>query len=1669
MSHIRIVRNKAGNCINFLGTTNPAYWNACLSAQINPDDANSIDIINDIRSATAEDTIYEFFRIPYTEFRDADDNPFPDATTAAEYITANANVATNIGADIKVTPNDFFDFQRDITNTTIFIDNGDAYSINELLASDPGDGTITITKRFSNNPDNTNVMFGINHQNVTIGGSSAGTTLNGVINALNSLFTHNPLGGGRVDPLPINLTDGGSEVTGNDAEGNIPVTGTPTHLLVASTDTSGHGARYWSNETIDQAGEYFTAKITGKGRFIIGLGSVDDGDVAEMVNDTGAASSGLIWGNAFYNYGSYIAPWTTYGSSSTLAYGPGWNGPQVEQYRYNTNIQDAHDNLDPVLLRVGIDLQGYISVWYYDIGRSNEWILTARRNTTTEAGTYFLVIKLWDGNATLVETPLRFATDPTAPTLSYRYIESPDGVFHYPLFASQEEAEYVDILNGGSGILGVGTFHTHVYVDEPTNTTWYMPNTSGFMDASSAPVDTPDITYAEIPTLADQNYGPADLYLIDYSLPENFSSTNIQIVPQGALLATLTGLPDGLAFDGALITGTAPYVASDTTYPITVTRTNSYGTNTQSFNLNIVDVPSVGVITGFTYFGGNTVSPNRIILTDDVLLQYNTPMSPGDSLTYSYGLDQNPPTFGILSGVGTSNLAAFDPATDTLGTVQNVNNFAQTSNWDLRYVTFGGYVGGAGEKHDLVGWTDNAIIPGGATDLVGVQIKLEYGFDGLFRLYTDGTLIKTSNDTYTGPQTLTVAGFDDQQQLELYIPTNLAITSGISTTTPPVGFVDPVEAGEMTSPTLFGPSSNGGVFVNETLKVNHRYVIPQSWIDANVLPNIGIAGTNGNGNKFFFGVPRSSANFNDVELIQDFRAVFRLEGGTNAHTSRIYTSGVSGISDNSVFVNSTSNAFYDYALEWDGTDLHIIADASGSNNILSEPGVNDGGSFSRVGTLSNFATDHSKTNQDLDLVICIKDGASVNLSTIGLQQVRIPWSQNVIMVGESQTGNGQFGQVQSEQYDLGGQHAPGTISYTHPPVNAGYTYTYIYHPSMEAADFLEFRLASDNTTVYTTGVTTFDFTTNGDPSYSGLEGYKGITFAIPQDVPPLRAYFFNQYQSGTFDAGREVPISGSTYYVPVGGVTKEGPIGNQTGNNWSDQGKIGWVSVNEPVAAGERITLPAEFFHSIISNSPGYGGSGTRGSEFRFGFKDTNWTANGNPGVPNDLFEGRVYLEMFHSQATVYITLHGGGTSYSTAIAEDAILSSNFRVFFEITNSGNSIRAGSSTLSSGDELSATPYAEWSTKKVNTGDQGFGITEIDFMMRRSVAFNITPALSLEDVDIDSISEVAMPQAPAPLTTPWNKAIDFSGGSERLLQVSNSSSYNPIMMNGLSGTVGKGTAGASETSNVSSARPWACAVVFSADGNSSNQHIWNVGEGSGTNDDNIYLRLDGSRRLYFGWGRENAVNELYIGTITTNRYYGIYIGFTGERLSGSDATNTNLSQVFDVRLMSAADNFTAISDQGTAAEWGNTGSLLSKIGARMDRQLSGTTTIGGRGANRNFHGKIASMLITTLRKGQPMPDDDEIKMMIRDPQQWLTDYKVGELYRMSHTTSEAFTFARNDSASAYATQLWLMGDGPNDAYAQIRNDVYPSIQNIYPLNMIGMVSNDIQTVNIPGLTN
>ena len=67
---ITIIRNSDGNCITFRGSTNPAYFNACLSGEVAGTGAlaDYVNVRNDIASAGGND-IYEFYQIHYSEFR----------------------------------------------------------------------------------------------------------------------------------------------------------------------------------------------------------------------------------------------------------------------------------------------------------------------------------------------------------------------------------------------------------------------------------------------------------------------------------------------------------------------------------------------------------------------------------------------------------------------------------------------------------------------------------------------------------------------------------------------------------------------------------------------------------------------------------------------------------------------------------------------------------------------------------------------------------------------------------------------------------------------------------------------------------------------------------------------------------------------------------------------------------------------------------------------------------------------------------------------------------------------------------------------------------------------------------------------------------------------------------------------------------------------------------------------------------------------------------------------------------------------------------------------------------------------------------------------------------------------------------------------------------------
>ena len=179
---IKIVRNEAGNCVTFQGSSNPVYWNSCLSGEVDSVDSNAVNIKNDIRTIAEDRTIYEFFRIPYTEFLDADGNSFANAQAAADYITQEANVLGSIGEQV-ASDTDTFDFYIDARDNTVIMSTGDYFPVNTIQAVLNTD-TINISSIVGSKI----YYSGINPDNVSIDSVALLGSDNDKVNTLNALF-----------------------------------------------------------------------------------------------------------------------------------------------------------------------------------------------------------------------------------------------------------------------------------------------------------------------------------------------------------------------------------------------------------------------------------------------------------------------------------------------------------------------------------------------------------------------------------------------------------------------------------------------------------------------------------------------------------------------------------------------------------------------------------------------------------------------------------------------------------------------------------------------------------------------------------------------------------------------------------------------------------------------------------------------------------------------------------------------------------------------------------------------------------------------------------------------------------------------------------------------------------------------------------------------------------------------------------------------------------------------------------------------------------------------------------------------------------------------------------------------------------------------------------------
>ena len=555
----------------------------------------------------------------------------------------------------------------------------------------------------------------------------------------------------------------------------------------------------------------------------------------------------------------------------------------------------------------------------------------------------------------------------------------------------------------------------------------------------------------------------------------------------------------------------------------------------------------------------------------------------------------------------------------------------------------------------------------------------------------------------------------------------------------------------------------------------------------------------------------------------------------------------------------------------------------------------------------------------------------------------------------------------------------------------------------------------------------------------------GDNVANPSDTYTVTVTRTNSYGSSSGTLTIVVANLTAPVVTPITGVSDEGGTA-LIDSDTMDDGSA--VSIDEQIAVGERFTIDKEWVDNYVLPKI-TSGTGAKAVFIGIPYDTADFTSVGFADI---LVGWQFYSDdTARSQNNWRLRTISGGTIINNV----GIGGQTSGLYdFAMVNDGADLTYGGLVASQGLDISTYVY-NFSGVDANWKYTG-GITGVTSKSRKIVIATLGTDM---DIDLQYFNEYTEPSAPTSLTN-WTKALDFSGNSERAVQVNQSTTYNALRMNGISATVG-GNATANYTTSFSTGRPWACAIVFRADGNNSNQHIWNSGEGSGSTDDNIYVRVTATNQVYFGWGRSGALNECFLGNISSNSWYGLYVAHTGERLSGANATANNLADCFDIRWVTLSSGVVH-NNMSQASNWTSTG-------GRMDRSILGDFTIGGRGANRNFHGKVASMVITTLKLNVPMPTDTEIELMITDPKKWEDDYLVGNTIRQSHYITTATYSPSNIYAGYGAVQIWLMGDGTNDSYSNmIRNQVYANDQNYTKLNLISMVSNDIQNVNISGLS-
>jgi len=195
-------------------------------------------------------------------------------------------------------------------------------------------------------------------------------------------------------------------------------------------------------------------------------------------------------------------------------------------------------------------------------------------------------------------------------------------------------------------------------------------------------------------------------------------------------------------------------------------------------------------------------------------------------------------------------------------------------------------------------------------------------------------------------------------------------------------------------------------------------------------------------------------------------------------------------------------------------------------------------------------------------------------------------------------------------------------------------------------------------------------------------------------------------------------------------------------------------------------------------------------------------------------------------------------------------------------------------------------------------------------------------------------------------------------------------------------------------------------------------WSSGNGN-VDSGEVYMHIV-NNQIRFGGGRMSSNYIKFNGTdnLTEGQWYGLYLTYDGGSLTPSQEWNCCMT----IKLV---DPVTGVVTTAAGSQQNGSPPNHWFTGSANKRYYIGNNHISNSNDDQLM---IANNIMTTLQVGSPQ-SDAEIAMMITNPKQWVTDYKIGKTARLSES-SGTFTFALEDTNSYNATQVYILGDGQQD---------------------------------------